>query len=143
MGYGMTFRGTKTDVHKNQSSARQVHNWGPCLQCVDSNGGNIFPHNNERASNIQQFVQYKIVNEPGAASLHLENGTYIGYTTFERNGQPRTVFDACETSLGRGPSAPSEGVSPMASVGKAHICPLAQAPVTKLQIRPYLVFLEK
>ena len=28
------------------------------------------------------------------------------------------------------------GVSPMASVGKAHSCPLAQSPETKLQIMP-------
>ena len=39
------------------------------------------------------------------------------------------VLDACETS------ALSKGVSPMASVGKAHSCPPVQSPETKLPIR--------
>ena len=43
------------------------------------------------------------------------------------------MLNACETTVAR-PSALSVGVSPMASVGKAHSCPPAQSPQTKLRI---------
>ena len=43
------------------------------------------------------------------------------------------MFDSYKTTVGR-PSAPSAGVSPTASAGKAHSCPPAQSPGTKLQI---------
>ena len=43
---------------------------------------------------------------------------------------------SCMRDNSREPSALSNGVSPMASVGKAHCCPPAQSPETKLQIMP-------
>ena len=46
------------------------------------------------------------------------------------------MLDACETTVREGPSALWKGVSPMASVGKAHSCLPAQSPETKLQIMP-------
>ena len=46
------------------------------------------------------------------------------------------MFNACKNNSRR-PSAPSVGVSPMASVGTAHSCPHAQSPATKLQIIPF------
>ena len=44
------------------------------------------------------------------------------------------VFNACETTVGA--FGTLSGISPMASVGKAHSCLLAQSPETPLQIMP-------
>ena len=55
--------------------------------------------------------------------------------TGEHTKESRIVLNACETTVGA-PSALSKGASPMASVGKAHGCPPAQSPETKLRIMP-------
>ena len=73
----------------------------------------------------------------GVIRLYLWNDTCIGYTETQQHVHTKRttiVFNACRTTVGKRPSAPSEWVSPMASVGKAYSCPPAQSPETKLQI---------
>ena len=57
--------------------------------------------------------------------------------TRDHTKRSRIVFNACETTV-RVPSVPSVGVSPMASVGKAHSFPPAQSTETKWQLRQEL-----
>ena len=78
-GYGVTFQGTKTDVHKTLISATKVQSEGHAA-VVDSNGGYIILTNSTLARKIQQFTQNETVNELGAIRLYLENGAHIGYT---------------------------------------------------------------
>ena len=114
----------------------KVHSEGH-VAVVDSNGRHIIPYNSTLATKIQQFVQHEIVNAPGATRLYLENGTYIGYTKIQQHVRTRSDREVCSMHAkqqSEGASAPSVGVSPMASVGKAHTCPPAQSPETKLQI---------
>ena len=101
---GMTFQG-KADVHKTLISANVVHNKSMLqLQICD-----IF------------HISFKneTVNDPGAIRLHLENGTYIGYTKIQQHVRTRSDQELCsmhaEQHLRR-PSARSVGEGPMVSV---------------------------
>ena len=76
-GHGVTFRGRKADVRETLISSCKVHSKGH-VAVVDSQRGFIIPRNSTLARMIQQIVPSEIANEPGAARLFLENGTYIG-----------------------------------------------------------------
>ena len=73
---------------------------------------------------VTQFPQIScIVNELGTVRLYIENGTYIGYTEIQQHVRTRSEQELCSVHArqqSKGPSAPLEGFSPMASVGKAH-----------------------
>ena len=131
------FQGRKADVHKTLISASKVHSKGHVV-VVNSNGGHIIPYTSMLARKIQQLVQKEIVKELGAIHLYLENGTHIGYTKIQQHVRTRSAQELCSmhaTQQSEGPSAPSEEVSLMSSVGKAHTCLPAKSPQTKLQIR--------
>ena len=125
-GYGVTFQGRKADVHKALISASKVHSKGR-VAVVDSNGGYIIFYNSTLARKSQQLVQKEVSKEFGATRLYLENGTPKSSRTFAHEAIKNCV--QCMQNNSRGPSAPS-----MASVGKAHSCPLAHWPETKLPL---------
>ena len=81
-GYGVTFQGTKADVHKTLISKRKV---------ADSNGG-IIPYNSTLARNIQQK---EIVNELGAIRLPSREWQYIRYTQIQQQGSTRSNQELC------------------------------------------------
>ena len=97
-GYGVTFQGKKADVHKTLISASEVHSKGR-VAVLDSNGGYIIPCNSTLARKIQQHVQKEIVTEPGAISLYLESGTYIGYTRIQQHRSTRSNQESCSMRM--------------------------------------------
>ena len=136
-GSEVAFQGRKAHIHKTMISASKVHSKG-LVAVVDSNGGYFIHYSSTLARKIQHLVQKEIVREP-AVRLYLENGTYIGHTKIQQHVSTRSDQELCsmhaKKRIGR-PSAPSEGVRPMVSVGKAHSCLFAQSPEAKLQIIP-------